>query len=221
MLRKKFYIPIGLGILAIAAIGFLSLRSDVSDGLVKVYKATKPVARSSGSSSAATVKTSFSASPPLDTYEAGHETPLSGSASDTYTDSEPQGNEEIEIEQLRAEVADLKKIIAEKRAILTEVKNFNAWVERVDLRSSFSELLSLRSLPTEEIREKYSAAEFRAIAVDNASRFNAIRDEFLTRVENYSPGARAIIYEQIHSDPVSSQIYRDYIENPWVDGVPK
>lgn len=43
MLRRKFYIPIGLCILAIVAIGFLSLRSDVPDEPIVIYKTTTPL----------------------------------------------------------------------------------------------------------------------------------------------------------------------------------
>ena len=40
MLRKKFHIPIGILIVAICAIGFLSLRSDVPEKPIQIYKAT-------------------------------------------------------------------------------------------------------------------------------------------------------------------------------------
>lgn len=43
MLRRKFYIPIGLCILAIVAIGFFSLRSDVPDEPIIIYKETTPL----------------------------------------------------------------------------------------------------------------------------------------------------------------------------------
>ena len=42
MLRKKFHIPIGILIVAICAIGFLSLRSDVPEKPIQIYKATTP-----------------------------------------------------------------------------------------------------------------------------------------------------------------------------------
>ena len=40
MLRKKFHIPIGILIVAICAIGFLSLRCDVPEKPIQIYKAT-------------------------------------------------------------------------------------------------------------------------------------------------------------------------------------
>lgn len=42
MLLKKFYLPIGLCVLFVLAIGFLSLRSDVPDEPIKIYKVTTP-----------------------------------------------------------------------------------------------------------------------------------------------------------------------------------
>ena len=43
MLRRKFYIPIGLCILAIVAIGFLSLRTDVPDEPIVIIKTVTPL----------------------------------------------------------------------------------------------------------------------------------------------------------------------------------
>jgi len=40
MLTKKFYIPIGVCVLLVLAIGFLSLRSDVPDDPIVIYKPT-------------------------------------------------------------------------------------------------------------------------------------------------------------------------------------
>ena len=45
MLSKKFYFPIGLCVLLVLAIGFLSLRSDVPDEPTKIYKAVEPQAK--------------------------------------------------------------------------------------------------------------------------------------------------------------------------------
>ena len=42
MLRKRFYIPIGFLILAICVVGFLSLRSDVPDEQITIFKVTTP-----------------------------------------------------------------------------------------------------------------------------------------------------------------------------------
>ncbi len=42
MLRKKFYIPIGVLILVICAIAFFALRSDMPNEPVKIYKVTTP-----------------------------------------------------------------------------------------------------------------------------------------------------------------------------------
>ena len=46
MLQKKFYIPIGLCLVLLLAIGFLSLRSNVPDEPIKTYKVVEPEARS-------------------------------------------------------------------------------------------------------------------------------------------------------------------------------
>jgi hypothetical protein len=46
MLRKKFYIPIGIFILVICAVGLLSLRSDTPKEPVVTYKAVTPVKHS-------------------------------------------------------------------------------------------------------------------------------------------------------------------------------
>ena len=46
MLRKKIYIPIGLCLVLLVAIGFLSLRSDVPDEPIVIYKAVEPLAKS-------------------------------------------------------------------------------------------------------------------------------------------------------------------------------
>lgn len=46
MLLKKFYIPIGILILVICAVGFLSLRSDTSKEPIVIYKTVTPVKRS-------------------------------------------------------------------------------------------------------------------------------------------------------------------------------
>ena len=43
MQKKKFYLPIGILILVICAVCLLSLRSDVPDEPVKVYKVVEPV----------------------------------------------------------------------------------------------------------------------------------------------------------------------------------
>ncbi|MXV73739.1 hypothetical protein F4Z99_05610 [Candidatus Poribacteria bacterium] len=46
MLRKKIYLPIGLCLVLLLAIGFLSLRSDVPDEPIKVYKSVEPLPKS-------------------------------------------------------------------------------------------------------------------------------------------------------------------------------
>ncbi len=43
MLRKKFYIPIGILFVVICAVGFFSLRSDVPDEPIVIYKTTTPL----------------------------------------------------------------------------------------------------------------------------------------------------------------------------------
>lgn len=46
MLLKKLYIPIGLCLVLLLAIGFLALRSDVVDEPVKIYKVVEPAEQS-------------------------------------------------------------------------------------------------------------------------------------------------------------------------------
>lgn len=46
MLLKKFYLPIGLCVLAVLAIGFLSLRSEVPDEPIVIYKPVTPIKQS-------------------------------------------------------------------------------------------------------------------------------------------------------------------------------
>ncbi len=68
---KKFYLPIGILILFICAIGFLSLRSDVPTEPIVIYKTTTPIKQS------VTPKVSepmtVSASMPIETVEETHD----------------------------------------------------------------------------------------------------------------------------------------------------
>ena len=62
MLQKKFYIPIGILILVICAVGLLSLRSDTPTEPIKIYKVVEPAEESETQTATAT----------RDTAEGGH-----------------------------------------------------------------------------------------------------------------------------------------------------
>ena len=57
MLRKTFYLLIGLCVLFVLAIGFLSLRSDVPDAPIVIYKAVEPLAKSTPTTPTAEART--------------------------------------------------------------------------------------------------------------------------------------------------------------------
>ena len=122
-----------------------------------------------------------------------------------------------ELEKKRAELkkenAELKREVAEKQAIIAEVHEFDNWVANIDFYKEFGELITVRTLPVEEIKKRYTPDELKKLLDDTVSRFHSYREEFLGRLENSSSEARAIIMARIHSNPETSQIYEKYIVN--------
>ena len=76
MLPKKFYLPIGILILVICAVGLLSLRPDVPDEPIVIYKTTTPIKRSVSPTTPPAETRTISASMPIESVE---ETPVSTS----------------------------------------------------------------------------------------------------------------------------------------------
>ena len=216
MLTKKVYIPIGLCLLLILAIGFVSLRSNVPDEPVKIYKTATPVEAQVQSMPNGHVHAdgTFHTEPHTETVETDRD--------NASTDDQHEEQLQVEKERLQAQVADLERVIAqnevviaEKRAIIKEVEEFDEWLSNVDILNRFSDLFDLLSFSDEEIREAFSAEEFKAFMTEKVSLFNTIREEFLNRIENCSPGAQDVIYERINATPELKRIYDAYIEKPF------
>ena len=111
MLPKKFYIPIGILILVICAIGFLSLRSDVPDEPIKIYKVTQPADQSE-------IQTETAKS---DTAEGGH------SHADNAFQEETEQEKEARLMQRLAKIeAEIKAYRAETKAAEARTKAYRA-----------------------------------------------------------------------------------------------
>ena len=223
MLRKKFYIPIGILIVAICAIGLLSLRSDVPEKPIQIYKAT--LTETPATDETAETKTAETGH--VDEDGTRHAQPhTAGDSPTTYeqllTEKEPLKSAiEINTEILKEEREKYQNLLGryeelkEQSEIREEVKAFDTWVSTINFQQEFGELLALPSLPPETIRELYTPEELEVLVVESVARFNAFRAEFLTRLENCPPEAREIIESHINASPELSEIYVEYIEKPF------
>ena len=230
MLRKKFYLRIGLCILVVLVVSFFFMRSQTPEEPIKIYKETPrdapaKVSEAQEKETATSEKATGGHFHEDGTFHAEpHDATIETTTSRT---SKAQQLERIqaleqtlqELKQKSAEkdaiIAEKKAIIAQERAVTVEVQAFDTWVSTLNFQEEFGELIALPSLSKEEIRERYTPEELRILVVDTVARFNAFREEFLTRLENCSPRAREIIEAHIHANSEVSEIYKTYIEKPF------
>ena len=225
MFIRKHWLPLSVFLVAIAAVSLYVLQTDTPKAPM-IYKATTPA-------EAQEQRTPDGHFHEDGTFHAEPHTEEDGKAeiaSDKVTEYEKLL---VEKEQLKAAIdreqqklkeqnEEYQKLLGryeelkEQRAIREEVKAFDTWVSTINFQEEFGELLALPSLPSETIRELYTPEELETLVSENVARFNAFREEFLTRLENCSPEAREIIESHIHASPELSQIYAKYIENPFV-----
>ena len=219
MRTQKVYISIVLGLILLAT-GFLALRSDVPSEPIKIYKAVAPQAKSTAEAPAANSQGGH-VHADGDPFHAEPHTKTEGTVERTRDNAAMYEQRLTEKEQLQVQLADLERVVAEnkaviakKRVMIKEVEAFDEWLSNIDMFDQFSDLFDLLSLSDEEIREAFSAEEFKSLMTKKVSLFNTIRADFLNRIESCSPGAREIIYTRINATPELKRIYQEYIEKP-------
>lgn len=227
MRMRKVYIPIGLCLLVILVIGLLSLRSDVPDEPVRIYKTSTPAEAQVQSTPNGHVHAdgTFHAEPHIESTHP--QIKIAETDGNTATYAQLLAEKEALEAAVAKGKADLQRnrdryehllgrytVLKEESVIHEEVKVFDAWVSTINFQEEFGELLVLPSLSPEEIRSLYMPDELETLVKENVQKFNAYREEFITRLENCSPKAREIIHSQINADPELSKIYATYIEKP-------
>ena len=169
MLTKKVYIPIGVCLLLLLAIGFLALRSDVPDGPVKIYKATQPAETSETQTETAT----------SDTAQGGHSHADRTFHVEPHRKATPQNKEETPQEKFDREMlekmAQKDQKIAALKAEIEAIKARDA--ERTEYLSQITE------------KGKEFAANFQDVLAMTPDQYLALsetqQEDFLLRCVEY------------------------------------
>ena len=154
MLLKKFYLPIGILLVVICAVGLFSLRSDVPDEPIVIYKTTTPIKRSvTPIAEARTVSASIPIEETIEeTPVFASETAVSTSEVSEFTRSEllerfpqydfhsPESQENLRsilrnekiLEGLKVREAELARKIANQEAAKELLSDLNTTVDRLN-----------------------------------------------------------------------------------------
>ena len=209
MLSKKFYI--GIGVLAICAIGFLSLRSDVPDEPITIYKAVPVVKRLYTPTAKALVGDTsrdghfhadgtFHETPHVETDQKGNDH-KSDDAYQPSMDAVPTGKSEL-VKDLEAQIKELEESIDSHK----EMAEIHAWFETnleplcTELRPLFAEL-STGDLGAAEafFEANYPTTEAKLDAAHKMLELTDLCREFLSLIDNSSELSRSRYYDILES----------------------
>lgn len=187
MLPKKFYIPIGLCLVLLVAIGFLSLRSDVPDEPIKIYTAVEPLPKSTAEAPVGetsqgghfhadgtwdtdphTAKTEKQATPPKEPkpmtevdMPLDHTHPLVNSSDEDYRKREQR---RAELSQRAIELANETELLSQAYlgSVDTElslINSFLAGISKTDREIARQELLQLYPDKARDLNDFFNAIE--------------------------------------------------------------
>ena len=177
MLPKKFYIPIGILILVICAIGFLSLRSDVPDEPIKIYKVTQPAEQSDTQTETAK----------SDTAEGGHSHADGAFQEETGQEKKARLMQRLAEAEARTKAAEARTKAAEARTKAAEArtKAYRDEIEAIKARNA--ERTKYLSQITEKGKE--FAANFQDMLAMTPDQYLALsetqQEDFLLRCVEY------------------------------------
>ena len=211
MLRKKIYIPIGLCLVLLLVIGFLSLCSDVPDEPVKIYKAVAVEEPTQPTPAEAPVgDTSQGGHFHADgTWHADPHSQVSDTIPEADIDDDAAFGAEMaaydaEAAQLDAEYEARAKRMKEKAAYIKQLEAENAefealltWGEDFSRRymADASEIADFKGFADEDFLEKYPTFEARNDLALRLLKFEDYRQEAVARIEGLSPNVRQRFYQ--------------------------
>lgn len=209
MLKTKFYIPIGLCILVIVAIGFFSLRSDVSTEPIKIYK-TVDIEVSTTSLdadktlevlNAMSVETEAPAEPETHPNTTFHPHDLMSDEEHEAFHRREREKRRKELDKTRRELKQLQTLLEEKDAFETlrveaeaQMPALNAATNKIQAQmDEFDDWMVLENLPPTEIRKRYSKAEIDAF-YENLLKYADLGDALVGTYFSYPD---VVMYERI------------------------
>jgi hypothetical protein len=203
MLSKRLYIPIGILIIAICAVGLLSLRSDVPKEPVVTYKVVTPVKRSvtqvtqmdttTGNTADETVESKKKRRPEKEKRaEAKAERRKAKHLNSTFIEKN---------DAYKAQEAERLALEAERLALEAESEELLTWSKEFQDRffTDAGEVLFAADLSESEFLEKYPTVEDRINIALELLKFEDYREEVVKRFEGASPKVRQLIYQELEN----------------------
>jgi hypothetical protein len=217
MLSKRLYIPIGILIIAICAVGLLSLRSDVPKEPVVTYKVVTPVKRSvtqvtqmdttTGNTADETVESKKKRRPEKEKRaEAKAERRKAKHLNSTFIEKN---------DAYKAQEAERLALEAERLALEAESEELLTWSKEFQDRffTDAGEVLFAADLSESEFLEKYPTVEDRINIALELLKFEDYREEVVKRFEEEaSPKLRQTIYKELENAGYLEEYKRIFLQ---------
>lgn len=236
MLRKKFYIPIGVVILVICAIGLLFLRSQTPKEPIKVYKTTTSAEVQEQSIPVEVQEQSIPAEAQEQSTAGGHfhEEGTWQKAADTQRKtvsdvSEDQRLTEIAVRlgmppdstynEIIAEVERREAEVAEKSRLSKEVDAIASAADEIveALLSDTVKIYPILLMTYDEFHDTYPTVKDRREVAASLMEFERYRERFVSLIEDASPPIREAMYAEMEAQGTREQYQRLLKPLPIVD----
>ena len=219
MLSKKFYLPIGILLVVICAVSLLSLRSDVPDEPIVIYKTTTPAetpAETPAKATTAEVKETST----TDTAAGGHFHADGTFHADPHTETEKKGDgyrsDEAHQPPINASYSEKSDLVKKKEAYIKELEAkiasnkemavIRTWYDTnldpliTELRPFFAEASTGDLAAAEAFWEShYPTTEAKLDAAHKLLDLTDLCREFLSRIDASSELSRSRFYEELES----------------------
>ena len=221
MLPKKFYLPIGILILVICAVGLLSLRSDVPTEPIVIYKTTTPAETPAKATTAEVKDTSTT-----DTAASGHfhvdgtfhAEPHAAPAVAEVSDAEYNRK----AKRIRELEALLKQKETERLALEAESEELMEWFIPFigEFNSHTAKLDPLFELSREAFVEQYPTHEDRLSVALDLVLLDDMAKEFVSKIDTLSPVLRDALFQELDRQG-KAEIYTSWKSPVFTDHVYK